>query len=65
MIKMPEINTPPIPLQPPVYFCPRAKAGWTLDGKIHKPFEFFHGKIHGAHKMSHYLFLSSNRFASS
>ena len=35
---MPNIQTPGIPNCPPVYFCPRAKSEWKLDGKIHKPF---------------------------
>lgn len=38
MIEMPNIATPPLALNPPVYFCPRAKGEWKLDGKIHKPF---------------------------
>ena len=38
MIEMPNIATPPLALNPPVYYCPRAREGWTLDGKIHKPF---------------------------
>ncbi len=32
------VPTPRIPLDPPVYCCPRAKDGFVLDGNIDKPF---------------------------
>lgn len=32
------VQTPRIPLEPPVYFCPRAVGTLTLDGDIRKPF---------------------------
>ena len=38
MIQMPHIPTPGIPIQPPVYFCPRAKGKLAMDGRIDKPF---------------------------
>ncbi len=38
MICIPNIPTPGIDIRPPVYYCPRAKGAFTLDGRIHKPF---------------------------
>ena len=38
MIVMPNIPTPGIPIAPPVYFCPRAKGEFVMDGRIDKPF---------------------------
>ena len=32
------VPTPRIPIDPPVYFCPRAKGELVLDGNIDKPF---------------------------
>ena len=37
MIKF-HVQTPRISLNPPVYYCPRAKGAFVLDGNIHKPF---------------------------
>ncbi len=32
------VETPRIPIAPPVYFCPRAKGSLKLDGDIRKEF---------------------------
>lgn len=37
-MKLPFAPTPRIPLDPPVYFAPRAKGPLTLDGRLDKPF---------------------------
>ena len=38
MIQMPKIPTPGIAIQPPVYFCKRAREAPALDGRLDKPF---------------------------
>lgn len=38
MIQIPQIPTPGIAIQPPVYFCRRARGALTLDGRLDKPF---------------------------
>ncbi|MDO4573066.1 MAG: carbohydrate-binding family 9-like protein, partial [Clostridia bacterium] len=35
---MKPVQLPRIPLDPPVYFCPRAKGRPVIDGDIDKPF---------------------------
>ncbi len=37
-MKVPSIPTPRITLDPPVYFCPRAKGPLQFDGRLDKPF---------------------------